>query len=212
MSPMPEHYVTTMRRLVRFAAVSIFVGLCLGLLSTELNKRLRYADTFGPPRTIAAEERAATRGKVEVELPPGLMWETGIDLRLSHGHVILIGGVLPLCFAAALAVVHLMGGGVIGRGTLEAFFWLYVVGGGGAMGLIFYKGWVLMAEVRGGNFDLARIHGEVLFGGSRAVKAAAYGLSHTVLAAAVAIIAVALWRAVGGARRASPAGTTGSAG
>lgn len=201
MTPLPEHYVMTMQRLVRFAVVSIFVGLCLGVWSTDANKRLRYGATDAPPRVIAPAERTATHTKFEVELPPGLMWETGIDLRLSHGHVILIGGVLPLCFAGALAVVHLMGGAPIGRGTLEAFFWLYLVGGLAAMGLIIYKGWVLMAQVRGGEFDLARIHGEVMFGGSRALKGAAYGISHTVLAAAVAIIAVALWRSVGRARR-----------
>lgn len=201
MNPLPEHYVTTMRRLVRFAVVSIFIGLCLGVWSTDANKRLRYGDGTAGPRVISAEERAATKTKFEVELPPGLMWETGIDLRLSHGHVILIGGVLPLCFAGALAVVHLMGGAPIGRGSLEAFFWLYLSGGLAAMGLIIYKGWVLMDQVRGGQFDLAKIHGDVMFGGSRALKGAAYGISHTVLAAAVGIIAVSLWRSVGRARR-----------
>lgn len=206
-SPLPEHYVTAMRRLVRFAVVSIFVGLCLGVWSTDANKRLRYGPTAAPPRVIGPEERATERTKFEVELPPGLMWETGIDLRLSHGHVILIGGVLPLCFAGALAVVHLMGGGTIGRGALEAFYWLYLVGGIAAMGLIIYKGWVLMDQVRGGQFDLAKIHGEVMFGGSRALKGAAYGISHTVLAAAVGILAVSLWRSVGRARRPAAAAT-----
>ncbi|MCW8141338.1 MAG: hypothetical protein KIT58_20745 [Planctomycetota bacterium] len=204
-APLPDHYVTAIRRLVRFSVVSIFVGLCLGVWSTDANKRLRYLEVTGAPRRLSAEDRAAEGSRVEMELPPGLMWEVGIDLRLSHGHVILIGGVLPLCLAAALAVVHLMGGATIGRGTLEAFYWLYLVGGLAAMGLIIYKGWFLMAYVgveEAGGFDLARIHG-AMFGGSRALKGAAYGLSHTILAAAVGIIAVALWRAVG-RRRAAP--------
>lgn len=200
-APLPDHYLTCIRRLVRFAMVSLFVGLLLGLWSTHMNKIIKY----GPePKRITAEERAAG-AKHQLELPPGLMWETGIDLRLSHGHVILIGGVLPLCLAGALALVFNMGGGVIGRGTLEAFFWMYATGGLAAMALIIYKGWHLFDAVSDptyGTFDLAKVHASMFFG-STALKATAYGLSHTILAGAVGVIGVALWKAVGERRPAA---------
>lgn len=197
MTPLPDHYVTTIRRLLRFAVVWVMVGLFLGVWSTDVNKVVKYGDTA---RHYTAEERAQRNSPVEAELPPGLMWEAGIDLRLSHGHVILIGAVLPLCFAAALTVVHQAGGGVIGRGTLDAFFWMYAPGALAAMGLIIYKGWYLMSAVRHGNFDLAIVHRDMF--GSPAIKGLAYGLSHSVLAAAVGVIAVALWRSIGKAGQA----------
>jgi hypothetical protein len=194
-APLPDHYVTTIRRLVRFAMVSLFVGLLLGLWSTHMNKVIKYGDVA---RRVSAEEREQRGVKHQLELPAGLMWETGIDLRLSHGHVILIGGVLPLCFAGALALVYQMGGGVVGRGTLEAFFWMYLVGGLGAMALIIYKGWHLFDRVTDpqGTFKLEEVHASMFFG-SNALKATAYGLSHTIMAGAVGVLAVALWRAVG---------------
>lgn len=189
MTPLPEQYVVTIRRLVRFAMISLSIGLLLGVYSTQMNRVLRYGDV---PRKITAEERA--RGAThEVQLPPGLMWEAGIDLRLSHGHVILIGAVVPLCIAAALGLIHHMGAPPIGAGTLSAFFWLYFVGGIAAMALIIYKGMCLFAAVRAEEFDLAKVH-ETMFGG-KLVKGLAYGISHTVLAAGVGVIAVALWKA-----------------
>ena len=171
MTPLPDHYVMTIRRLIRFAMAWLMVGLFLGIWSTSVNKVVKYGETA---RHYSAEERARRGSPVEAELPPGLMWEAGIDLRLSHGHVILIGAVLPLCFAGSLTVAHLAGGSTIGRGTLEAFFWMYAPGGIAAMGLIIYKGWYLITAVRHGNFNLANVHHDMF--GSPVVKGMAYGI------------------------------------
>lgn len=189
-APLPEPYRVAVRRLVRLAAVLLFVGLCVGVYSTDVVRAYRY----GPrARAIPAAER---QGRAEVEVPPELLWEATMDLRLSHGHIVLIGGVLPLCIAAALVTLHHAGAQPVGGMTLEAFFWTYAVGATAAMALILYKGIHYAEAVRGGDFDFAEIQ-RTLFGGSRALKGAAYGLSHSVLAGAVGIIGVALWRSAG---------------
>jgi hypothetical protein len=191
-TPLPPHYLTTIRRLVRFAVVNLMVGLCLGVWSTAAVRELRYGD----------RPRAVHEDPVKVELPPGLMWEATMDLRLSHGHVILIGAVLPLCLAAALYVTARTGGAPIGAGTLAAFFWTYAVGGLGALALIVYKGWFVMHEIEAAtdhDFDMARIQAEE-FLGSHALRGALYGTFHTALAAAVGVIMVALWRSAGSIR------------
>jgi hypothetical protein len=191
--PLPDAYRTAVRRLVRLAAVLLFVGLCIGLYSTDVVRAFRYGKTA---RLVPVAERT---GQVEVEVPPELLWEATMDLRLSHGHVILIGGILPLCIAAALVVTHLAGATAIGKGTLEAFFWMYAVGATLATGIILYKGIHYAEMVRAGTFDFGEIQ-RTLFGGSRAIKGAAYGLSHSVLAGSVGVIGVALWRSVGSIR------------
>lgn len=190
---LPDHYRTQVRRLVRFGMVFLVVGLLIGVMTVEYQKSFRYGPTNSMPRLLDDETRKAERTRATIDLPPGLMWEVGIDLRLSHGHVILIGAVVPLCIAGALVLTRLAGGGEIGRGALEAAFWLYVVGGSAGMGLIFYKGLFLVHAFRDGMFDLREVHA-AMFGGSRALKGAAYGISHSVMAVAVGIYAVTLWR------------------
>ncbi len=185
--PLPPAYAGLVRRTVRFAAISLVVGLLLGVASTEAQKRHRYAER---PGVVEGDRRVA------LDLPPGLMWEATIDLRISHGHFVLLGAVVPLCFVGALALVHAAGGGVASPGVLRASEVLYVVGATGAMALVLYKGIHLVAHVRGGDFDLARAHA-TLFGGSRLLKGLAYGVSHTLLAAGAGLFAWALWRAAG---------------
>jgi hypothetical protein len=197
MELLPDVYRTPIRRLVRLSVVMTMVGLLFGVWSVEGLRSLRTIG--GPARALTAADRPAGKTKPVVELPPELMWEATMDVRLAHGHVILIGGVLPLCFAAALVLLHQAGGSTISRGVLEAFFWLYLIGGAAATGLIVYKGVALLgyyADPTRVKFDPAEAHA-LLFGGSRLLKGLAYGLSHTILAGAVGIIAVALWGSAG---------------
>ena len=190
---LPAHYRTSIRRLIRFAVVFWGLGLILGVVSTEFNVSLRYTETHdGAPRTLSKDEG----GRVKAELPPGMLWESGFDLRISHGHFVLIGGVIPVCVAAMLLLLHAAGGGQVSPKVLTVFFWLYAVGACGALGLILYKGLATLIAVRGGNFNLAEVH-QSLFFGSRAVRALAHALTHTVLAAAVGLVSWALWRSAG---------------
>ncbi|MEZ6184850.1 MAG: hypothetical protein R3F62_07555 [Planctomycetota bacterium] len=203
--PLPAHYRASIRRLIRFAVVFWSAGLLLGIVSTEFNVSLRYTQRHDdPPRTLTREEG----GRVKAELPPGFLWESGFDLRISHGHFVLIGGVIPLCVAAGLLLLHTAGGGEISAKVLTAFFWLYLIGATGALSLILYKGLASVLAVRAGNFDLADVHAK-MFLGSRAVRGLAHALTHSILAAGVGLIAWAFWRSSG---RISSGGTSSVAG
>src|SRR5688572_19830753 len=90
---LPDHYRTHVRRLVRFGVVFLVVGLAIGIVTVELQRSFRYGPEGSAPRVLDDATRAAERTRARVDLPPGLMWEVGIDLRLSHGHVVLIGAV-----------------------------------------------------------------------------------------------------------------------
>lgn len=196
--PLPEHYRRTLRRLVRFALVGIGVGLCLGIVWTEFRRSLRY----GP---VAKQVEKVEGSRVRLELPPGMMFETGLDLKIGHGHVTLVAGLLPLCLGLALYLTHVCGGSEIKASTLDWFFWLYVPGAVGALLLMLYKGLVGFLAVRGGQFDLGQVDAQ-LFGGSRALRGACYGITHTILAVGAFILIVAVFKAIGrGSEPAAPA-------
>ncbi len=193
----PPHYRRTVRRLVRFAAVGIGVGLLLGLGWTELRKQVRYGLA---PGAVAASD--PTAGRARLELPAGLMFEAGLDLKLAHGHAILIAGLLPLCFAAALHLTRVSGGREVGPGALAWFTWLYLPGASVALALMVYKGCAQFLAIRaaalaGAAPDLAALD-RGLFLGSRALRGACYGLSHSAMAIGAFVLLYALWRAAGG--------------
>ncbi len=192
MSDAPLHYRRTIRRLVRFAVIGIAAGLILGVAWTEVRKGLRYGDTAA---AVAVGDKEA------VQLPPGLMFEVGLDFKIAHGHAILVAGVLPLCFALALHLTRVYGGREIKPGALAWFTWLYLPGAAGALTLMLYKGVAQYAAVRQAlveerAIDLLAID-QALFLGSRAVRAAAYGTSHSAMAIGAFVLLVALWRSAG---------------
>jgi hypothetical protein len=193
MSAAPAHYQRAIRRLLRFAVAGIAIGLILGLVWTDVRKTVRYGEAPGPV--------AQAGSKATFQLPPGLMFEAGLDFKLSHGHVILVAGVLPLCFALALHLTHAHGGREIGAPTLAWFTWLYLPGAGGALALMVYKGYAGFEAVRraatsGEPIALHAID-QGLFFGSRALRAACYGLSHSAMAIGAFVLLWALWRAAG---------------
>lgn len=192
---LPPHYLTVSRRLIRFAAVWFVLGTVMGIVSTQYQSKLKFTrEAHGAPHADTdAKGREITR------LPPGYNWEVGFDLRISHGHFIVIGAVIPLCVAATLLLLHACGGKPIGAGLLHTAFWLYVVGCLSALVLIFYKGWYVVTSVQGGEYDLATI-GETMFAGSRAIRAMAHALSHTILAAGMGVFAFAFWKSSEGLR------------
>ncbi|MGE0708528.1 MAG: hypothetical protein AB7N76_23145 [Planctomycetota bacterium] len=194
-APLPPHYRTAIRRFVRFGAVGMAVGMLLGLIWTELNKSVRYAPPAAEARRVE-EEGPSGRTKVRLELPPGVRWEAALSFKLSHGHAILITGVIPLLFGLGLFLAHACGGREIQASALSASFWLYAFGAVGAVGLLLYKGVASFAAIRAGNFDLAAIEAG-LFAGSKAIKGICYGLSHSCMAAGAYVFLYQLYRAVG---------------
>jgi hypothetical protein len=200
MRPLPDHYRTALRDLIRLSMLGIAAALLLGVWWTTLRKNLHFSpDANGEAQPVeVAHPKTVEKG---VELPPGMVFEAGLDLKLSHGHVALLGGLVPMGFAAALYLSFVCGGSEIRKKTLDVAFWLYAVGAGGALALMVYKGYAQFEAVLGGQFDLSAID-RGLFNGSRAIRGACYGISHTILAVGAFIYIVVLFRSVNAIRRA----------
>ena len=188
---LPTHYQTTIRRFLRFGVIGLALGMILGLAWTELGRSARYGEVNGQPQQVDPPE-----GRIKLELPPGYKWEAGLSFKLSHGHTILIAGLIPLCFAFTLVTLHQAGGKEISPGALSWALWPYVLGASGALAILLYKGVVGFAAVRGGNFDLAAIEGS-LFAGSRALKGACYGTSHSAMAAGAFVLVYQVFLSAG---------------
>jgi hypothetical protein len=170
------------------------LGMVLGIWWTGVRKSIHYGEAGSVPVVVKKD------GKEHLELPPGLHWEAGVKLKLSHGHVILIAGVLPLCFAICIFLIHACGGRPTDPGMMRAAFWLYAVGAVGATGIMVYRGaasfYAIQPAVEAGTLSFAGIQ-STLFGGSKAIKGAAYGISHTLLAVGCGILIHQIWRGVG---------------
>lgn len=202
MHEVPPHYRATIKALLRFALVGLCFGVGLGIWWTGLRKQLHFVEHGHGPvlyDSDAAKAELAAEGfkSARVGLPPGFLFEAGMDLKFAHGHVILLTGVLPLVFAAALHLCAVYGGKPIARGKLVAFFWFYVPGAAGAATLMAYKGLVQFQHITAGEFDLSAID-KGMFLGSRALRGASYGISHTILAIGLGILVHGLWQSSGG--------------
>ncbi len=193
----PEHYQKTIVALIKLGLLGIALGMILGIVWTDYRKNIRFGE----------EARIVTiKGKEKLEIPAGKNFETGLKLKLSHGHSTLILGILPLCFAAALHMSLIYGAPKkrIGAGAMKAFFWLYTTGAVGTVSIIVYRGWASFAAIRAKIAEGAPLTNQLmqqvqddLFGGSRALRGAAYGITHTVLAIGTGVLIYQLWRALG---------------
>lgn len=168
----PSRYVSTIRTLVRFAVAMAFVGLLSGLLFQESSKKLAYASA-----------------------PPGLHIEATIRLALLHGHVFLIGMIIPLCLAFAMVLARRIGGASISPRSQAFLTRGYLPLAGMALGLMLYKAYHVLLAVRGGSSDLDAVYGS-LFAGITGLRHAAYGISHTGMAVCLGVFLVALWRSL----------------
>jgi len=198
--PLPTHYLVTIRRLIRFALVGIAMGMVLGIVWTELRKTVQPSNPFVVGQDYAASAHTLEPGKgsrAQIALPPGVALDAGIDLKLAHGHTVLLLGLLPLSFAFLLHLSHVYGGTEIRKGTLQLAFWLYAVGSTGAVLLMAYKGWASFVEIRAGNFDFHAVD-RGLFGGQRWLRGTCYGLSHTALAVGGFLFLGAVYKSTGG--------------
>lgn len=201
MSDLPTHYLHAIRRLLRFAAIGITVGLLLGITWTEFNKATRY----GPEvRKVDPPE-----GRVKLELPPGTRWANGLHFKLGHGHSILILGLLPIGFAASLLLLHRCGGGELSPRTVSVAPAIYLAGGVGAVTIMVYKGGAVFLGLRravlaGEPADLAQLEAG-LFLGSRALKGLAYATTHSAMAIGAFWFMIAVYRAAASIGRQAPA-------
>ena len=178
-SDLPASYRRTLRALLRYAIVMVFVGLLLGVSFQESSKKLPFETA-----------------------PAGIHIESVIQLALVHGHVFVMGVFLPLGLAGALLLARRAGGAeVSSRGQS----WLvrgYLPLAAASLALHLYKGYHVLLMARAGERDLAVID-HAFMGGSHVLRYGIYAVVHTGMAVALGVFLVLLWRSLRGATEAA---------
>ena len=169
----PDHYRALTRVWLRFALVMIVVALLAGL----------------------SFEESAKHAPVSAALPAGAHMEAILPLALVHGHAFLIGAVLPLVLVFMLHLGLSMGFRPVGLRALTWATRLYLPGAALSVALMLYKGYHWVLGVRFGHTDFAAWNA-AFFGGNAALRAAIYGLAHTIMSIGLGILVVAFWRSM----------------
>ncbi|WP_243330689.1 hypothetical protein [Mesoterricola sediminis] len=159
---------------LRFALLMLIVALLAGISFQESGRKVL----------------------VTAEVPAGAHLEFILSLALVHGHLVVMGVLLPLAFTWML---HLAG--VLGLGTVppRALAWgtrLYLPGVCLTSLLMLVKGYHLVLGVRHGHTDFAALNASFL-GGSHALRVAAFGFAHALMGGGLVLLAWAFWKALG---------------
>ena len=169
---LPGHYRRSLIALLRYAIVMGFVGLLAGLAFQESTRKLTYAMAGA-----------------------GLHLEAILGLALVHGHVFVMGTILPLVLGGALLMARKAGGREVGP---RAMAWLvrgYLPFAAASILLQLVKAYHVLLAVRGGASDLAVIDAAFL-GGSHLLRMGLYGIIHTGMGVTLGVFLVALWRSL----------------
>jgi hypothetical protein len=169
----PAHYRAFNRLFLRFAIVMVFAALLMGLVFQESAKRTPFS-----------------------LVGPGIHLESILNLALVHGHVFLIGVLIPLGLTWMLYLGLAMGYPPVGEKRLRIGSWLYLPSSVITMLLMLYKGYHFDSSVRGGQMDFTAIN-NAYFWGNHGLRAATYGLAHLTLAVGLGVIVIGFWRTMG---------------
>jgi hypothetical protein len=167
----PAHYRKFYHLYIKFSIVMMIVALLMGI-------------TF---------QESAKKAPVSAVLPAGAHLEAILNLALVHGHVFLIGALLPLALTWLLSLTHSLGHAPVSEKALKVGSALYLPGSVLAVVLMLYKGYHYVLGVRSGQTDFQALQ-ESFFFGNHALRAAAYGLTHTAMAVGLGIIIISVWK------------------
>lgn len=167
----PAHYRPFYRIYIRFSLVMMVLALLLGI----------------------AFQESAKKAPISAALPAGAHLEATINLALVHGHAFLIGVLIPLAVTWISYLGLSLGFAPVSEKSLKWTTCLYLPGSALAIVLMLYKGYHLLLGVRSGITDLSQLDSS-LFMGSHALRAAAYGLTHTAMALGLFIFVFSFWK------------------
>lgn len=170
----PEHYKRFYRTHLRFALVMIVVALLAGISFQESGRKVL----------------------VSPAVPVGAHLEYILTLALVHGHVFLVGVLLPLAFTWMLHMSLALGQEPVPRRFLGWTSALYLPGAVLTVVLMLLKGYHLVLGVRHGARDFAALNGHFMYS-SHLLRVGAYGLAHGLMGLGLGILVVALWRNLG---------------
>lgn len=167
----PDYYRNFYTKFLKFAFLMTIISLLMGVMYQESSKKLPISEV----------------------LPAGAHWEATIHLALTHGHLFLIGVLIPVAVCSMVLFSQILGAKPVSEKVLLWCRRIYVVSAAFAMGLMVYKGYHYNIVMRGGTTDF-HVVDEMLFGGNHAIRAAVYGLTHTLMVGALYTLVVKLWR------------------
>ncbi len=170
---LPASYAATIKTLLRYAIGMGVFGLLVGIAFQESAHKLPYS-------AAAA----------------GLHLEAVLPLALVHGHVFLLGVLLPLGLAGALLLGLRSGGRPVGTATLAWLTRGFLPFAALTILLQLFKGYFILLAVRHGQHDLAAVDAAFL-GGSAAVRFTIYAVIHTGMGVSLGVFLVSLWRSLG---------------
>lgn len=171
-APLSNHHRDAIRVLVRYAVVAAIVSLLSGVLFQESSKKL---------------DRAG--------LPTGLHMEATLQLALVHGHVMMVGVLVPIAMAGLMLLGRRAGGELVGRKSL---LWLtrgYLPFAALSLALMLWKGYHVLLGVRGGEHDLSIIDENFMFG-IGGLRHGLYGLCHVAMAVGLVVYLIGVWRSL----------------
>ncbi len=169
---LPEHYRDAARVLIRFAIVMAIVGLLSGVLYQESQKKLAF-DAVGR----------------------GARLHGTLHLALVHGHILVLGTILPIAMAGLMLLGLKIGGAPLATRTVKWLTRGFLPFAALTTVLMLYKGYHFLLQMRGGVTDLAAIDA-AYFGGVTAARYAVYGVVHTAMAVSLGVFLVGVWRSL----------------
>jgi hypothetical protein len=173
----PEHYRKFYGLYLRFSIVMIIVALLMGILFQESSKKAPFSEA----------------------LPAGPHLESIFSLALVHGHTFIIGALIPLAITWMLYLGLTLGFQPLSEKSLKWGSRLYLPGAVMAIVLMLYKGYHYLMGVRFGQTDFEALSKSFFFG-SHALRASAYGLTHTAMAVGLSILVISFWKSMGKAK------------
>ena len=175
---LPASYRRALRTLIRYAIAMAIVGLLIGISYQESSKKLTHE-----------------------MVPLGFHLEAVIHLALVHGHVFVVGVLMPLAMAGALLLARKAGGREVSGRGLAFLTRGFLPFAAASLLLQLYKGYHILLMARAGERDLAVID-HAFMGGLHVLRYAVYGVVHTGMGLALGAFLVLLWRSLGSGARA----------
>jgi|GEM_PF-997711 len=169
---LPRHYKMLYASFLRLACTMILFAFLMGILHRESTRHLGYS-----------------------KLAPGFHWESVYHLALLHGHIFMIGVILPLTTLVMLQFALFLGAEPLSEASTIWGKRLYHWGAGLTLLLFLYKGYHYVLSVRSGILDFSHIEA-AYFGGQTLLKACFYGISHTSMGFGLSLFAVGILKTV----------------
>ncbi|MBD3220609.1 isochorismatase family protein [bacterium] len=166
-------YQRAVRTLLRYAIVMAIIGLLIGISYRESTKKLPYE-----------------------EAPAGVRLESVMNLALVHGHVFLMGMLMPIGLAAALVLARRAGGAEVSGRSLRWLTRGYLPFAAASVLLQLSKGYHVLLMARAGERDFAVIDGAFM-GGSHVLRYLVYAVVHAGMGVTLGVFLVQLWRSLG---------------